>query len=295
MRGTGKKRNGTIVFKKKVGSLTVSEKRELVDMQCGMPIMEQCALLQLNRSSLYYRHRVNPADIVIMNAIDEIHTDFPWYGKRPMSRALQNKGFVIGKAHTATLMRRMGIEALYPHPDTSKPCPEHSIYPYLLKGISAAYPNHIWATDITYIRLKNTWMYLCAVIDWFSRYIVAWQLMDTMEVILAQETLRSALASGVSPAYFNMDQGSVFTSDQYLNILRAIEEIKISMDHRGRCFDNIFTERFWRSLKYEEVYVKDYTSPRESRQSIGDYMEKYNTRRLHAALNYKTPAEVYFG
>ena len=191
------------------------------------------------------------------------------------------------------LMRIMDIQALRPKPNLSVPNKEHFIYPYLLKDVSITHPNHVWSLDITYIRIKGDWMYLVAIIDWFSRFVLSWELSDTMTVDFCARALEKALTYGL-PDIHNSDQGAQMTAREYLAILQRYPSIRISMDHKGRCFDNIFIERFWRSLKYEEVYVKDYASPREARESIDLYMEFYNNKRFHQSLDYKTPAVIYF-
>lgn len=191
-------------------------------------------------------------------------------------------------------MRIMGIEAVRPKKNLSIPNITHEIYPYLLSGLTASYPNQIWGVDITYVRLKGDWMYLFAVLDWFSRYILAWELSDTLSAGFCCETLKRALTIAV-PSIHNSDQGSQLTGEEYLTILKAHPDIKISMDHKGRCFDNIFTERLWRTIKYEEIYLKDYQTPREARESLTEYLKFYNEERFHQALKYKTPAQIYFG
>jgi len=188
-------------------------------------------------------------------------------------------------------MREMGIAAIVPGPNTSQPAPEHRVFPYLLRHLAAGYSNHIWGIDITYIRLRASWMYLVAVLDWFSRYVVAWELSDTLELPFVLTCTRQAL-SQATPKIWNSDQGSHFTSPQYLDLLLA-QQVQVSMDGRGRCHDNIFTERLWRSVKYEEVYLTEYANPREARQGISRYFGFYNSQRPHQALNYQTPATVY--
>jgi putative transposase len=187
----------------------------------------------------------------------------------------------------------MGIEAIFPKPNLSKPNITHDIYPYLLTDLEISHPNHVWGVDITYIRLKGDWLYLFVVLDWFSRYILSWELSDSLSSDFCCQTLRRALTIGV-PDIHNSDQGSQLTAEEYLDILKSHPNIKISMDHKGRCFDNIFTERLWRTVKYEEVYLKDYQSPKEARRSLTEYLKFYNEERFHSSLNYKTPAEIYF-
>lgn len=232
-------------------------------------------------------------DIKVMNAIDKLYTKRPYYGARRITRNLETPGVVVNHKRVHRLMRIMGIQAIYPEPKTSDPNKQHTKYPYLLKGITAGYPNHIWGTDITYIRVKGTWMYLVAIMDWFSRYVLSWELSDTLCVEFCIEALKRALEIAV-PAIHNSDQGAQFTAEEYLAILKAIETIRISMDGRGRAMDNIFTERLWRTVKYEEVYIKEYQSPKEALLSLREYFTFYNHERKHQSLNYETPETIYF-
>lgn len=227
-----------------------------------------------------------------MNKIDTIYTKCPMYGWPRMTAQLKREGLPVNHKKVYRLMKIMGIEAIFPKRNLSKPGKGHAIYPYLLKGITATHPNHIWGVDITYVRLKKDWLYLVAILDWYSRYVISWELSDNLNSWFCLEVLRKALAVGV-PDVHNSDQGSQFTSDEYLGILKK-HPIRISMDHRGRAFDNIFTERLWRTIKYEEVYVKDYSSPNEAEQSLKAYIAFYNNERLHQSLNYKTPSELYY-
>jgi len=224
--------------------------------------------------------------------MDEIYTEAPCYGSRKIKAALARRGYVVGLERVQALMRSMGLAAIYPKPKLSQRHPEHRVYPYLLRGVTTHRPNQVWATDITYIRLAHGWMYLVAVLDWFSRYVVSWAVSTTQDVLFCLDALEGALTKG-TPEIFNSDQGSQFTSTAFTSQLKA-HGIRISMDGRGRVFDNIFTERFWRSLKYEDVYLHDYQSVREGKYGIGRYIEFYNHTRLHQALNYQTPAEVHF-
>lgn len=232
-------------------------------------------------------------DIEVMNAIDKLYTKRPFFGVRRITEHLEIPGVIVNHKRVHRLMQIMGIQAIYPGPKTSDPNKQHIKYPYLLKGITAGYPNHIWGTDITYIRIKGTWMYLVAILDWFSRYVLSWELSDTLCVEFCIETLKKALEIAI-PDIHNSDQGAQFTAEEYLAILKAIETIRISMDGRGRAMDNIFTERLWRTVKYEEVYIKEYQSPKEARLSLGEYFTFYNHERKHQAHNYKTPATIYF-
>jgi putative transposase len=253
----------------------------------------QCEMLSLNRTGIYYKKRPEPKEkIAILNAMDEIFTENPVFGARKIRMELLKQGHSISRPTVANYMRALGLEAIYQKPDTSKPHPEHKIYPYLLRNISASYPNHIWGTDITYIRMRDSFMYLVAYLDWYSRYVVSWGLSETLEDGFVVAALKAALKESV-PHIANSDQGSQFTGHGYTGTLLE-HGVKISMDGRGRCMDNIFTERLWRTVKYEDIYINDYSSPRELRRGLDDFFKKYNTRRSHQSLGYRTPADVYF-
>jgi putative transposase len=227
-----------------------------------------------------------------MRAIDEIYTEFPCYGSRRMTAQLKRQGFATCRPTVAKYMKLMGLEAIYPKKNLSKNNPNHKIYPYLLRGVEAAYPNHIWGVDITYIRIKGGFMYLTAFLDWYSRYVVSWELSDTLSEDFVIYALKKVLKVAI-PDIANSDQGSQFTGKAYLSLLLE-HGIKISMDGRGRAMDNIFTERFWRTVKYEDIYLKDYASPRELRAGLNEFFLRYNNKRLHQSLDYKTPAQIYF-
>lgn len=214
------------------------------------------------------------------------------YGERRITAQLHRNGYPVNHKRVGRLMGVMGIEAVMPKRNLSIPDKSHLIYPYLLQDLKVERVNQVWGVDITYVRMKKEWLYLVAIMDWFSRYIISWELSDTMSVGFCSETLRRALTIA-RPEIHNSDQGSQFTSEEYTGILKSQENIKLSMDHRGRCFDNIFTERLWRTIKYEEVYVKEYESPRHAKQSLSEYITFYNQRRLHSSLGYKPPAEIY--
>ena len=259
-----------------------------------LPVSQQSELLSLNRTSLYYAPTLPSAEEVqLKHRIDEIYTAHPFYGSRRITVELQDEGHEINRKRVQRLMREMGLCGIAPGPNLSKRNFEHRVYPYLLRGVEATHPNHIWGIDITYVRMVRWWMYLVAIIDWYSRYIVSWELSDTLEIEFVLVAVDRALGQA-RPEIWNSDQGSHFTSPQYIERLEAAG-VQISMDGRGRALDNIFTERFWRSVKYEEVYLNDYTSPREARHGIGGYMEFYNKRRPHQSLEYRRPAELYFG
>lgn len=255
-------------------------------------IRRQCELLGVNRSGLYYEPLgESQENLTLLRLLDEQYTRTPFYGSRKMVEWLATQGFEVNRKRVSRLMALMGIEAVYPKPKLSQPGEGHRIYPYLLKGVAVNRVNQVWSTDITYIRMAQGFIYLVAVMDWFSRYVLSWSVSLTMEIDFCLEALKSALRRG-RPDIFNSDQGSQFTSEKYTGEL-ASREIAISMDGRGRCIDNIFIERLWRSLKYEEVYLKDYASVGEARASIGQYFRFYNEERLHQSLAYRTPAALW--
>lgn len=259
-----------------------------------LSIAKQTALLGISRGSVYYTPRkIDPVNLAVMNAIDEIYTKRPYYGSRKIAKEITRQwGQPINRKRVQGLMREMGLEAIYPKPNLSKNVHQHPVYPYLLRGVSAAHPNHIWVTDITFIRMHQGFVYLTAFMDWYSRFVLAWRLSTTMTTDFVIEAAHEALTVG-TPEITNSDQGVQFTSREYLTVWDP-EQTKISMDGRGRAMDNIFTERLWRSVKYDEVYLKNYATVAEARYGIGAYFEDYNYDRLHESLGYKTPAEIYF-
>jgi putative transposase len=267
----------------------------MLDMEERMlPLAAQADLLMLNRTGLYYKPvPPAPTEVPIKHAIDRIYTENPSWGSRTIAAILKRGGVQTCRNTVATYMQEMGIAAVYPGPNLSRRNPEHKIYPYLLRNITAGHPNHVWGTDITYIRLKTGWLYLTVQMDWFSRYVIAWELDQTMEIDFVLECLHKALTTA-TPEIANSDQGSQYTSPKYTDLLLE-KEVKISMDGRGRAMDNIFTERLWRTVKYQEVYLKDYENPREARQGLSNFFHVYNNYRPHQALKYLTPAEVYYG
>lgn len=258
-----------------------------------LPLTIQAELLSLNRSGLYYQPvPPSPAELWIKRRIDEIYTACPFYGSRKITVALK-KEIPINRKAVQRHMREMGLSAICPGPNLRKRHAEHAIFPYLLRNLTAARPNHIWGVDITYVRLQGGWLYLVAVLDWYSRYVVSWELDQTLEMPFVLEAVDRALAQA-TPTIWNSDQGSHFTSPQYIDRLKQAQ-VHISMDGKGRALDNIFTERLWRTVKYEEVYLHDYAHPKEARQQLAQYFEFYNHRRPHQALDYRTPAQLYFG
>ena len=257
-----------------------------------LSLSTQAELLGLSRSGLYYQPAGPSArEIAIKHRIDKIYTKCPFYGSRKITVELR-KEMTINRKTVQKYMREMDLVALGPRPNLSKPHPGHKVYPYLLRDVTACYPNHIWGIDITYIPLKQGWMYLVAVLDWYSRYVVSWSLDQTLAVSFVLEAVDMALEQGL-PVIWNSDQGSQFTSPRYIQRLTD-NDIQISMDGRGRALDNVFTERLWRSVKYEEVYLQNYESPKMARQGISRYFDFYNFERSHQALDYRIPADVYF-
>ena len=259
-----------------------------------LSLVTQAELLNLSRSSLYYQS-VEPSaeEIAIKHRFDEIYTQYPFYGSRKIAVLLQREQYQVCRNTVHRYMREMGLAAIYPGPNLSRRELAHRLYPYLLRGLRITHPNHVWGTRITYIRLAVGWMYLVAVLDWYSRYIVSWELDQTLEQPFVMAAVERAL-SQARPTIWNSDQGSHFTSPQYIERLKAAE-VQISMDGKGRALDNIFTERLWRTIKYEEVYLHSYASPKEARRQLTPYLKFYNSERPHQALSYRTPAEVYFG
>jgi putative transposase len=265
----------------------------LIDREHKMiPVKRQAELLGIARSTVYYQPRVDAYSIELMHLIDEVYTRAPFYGSRRMREALKRRGYPVNRKRVQRLMRGMGIEALYPKRNLSKPHPDHKIYPYLLRNKVIREINQLWGADITSIRMKHGWLYLVAIMDWLSRYVISWELSITLEVDFCIKAVEKALAIGI-PEIFNSDQGSQFTSLAFIEPLQK-KNIQISMDGRGRAMDKVFTERLWRTVKYEEVYLNDYTTVRETREGISHYMNFYNQERPHQSLKYKTPAEVYF-
>jgi putative transposase len=266
----------------------------MIDRAHELPLGRQAALLQLSRSRLYYEPRpVPPAELAIMRRIDELHLNYPFAGSRMLRDMLRAEGMSIGRDLVATMMRRMGIAALYCRPNTSKPSAGHKIYPYLLRGLKIDRPNQVWAMDITYIPMARGFVYLAAVVDWFTRRVLSWRLSITMEVDFCIEAVEEALTRHGRPDIFNTDQGSQFSSIAFTGLL-SVNTIAISMDGRGAWRDNVFVERLWRSVKYEEVYLHAYDSVAEARAGLGRYLSFYNSRRPHSSLDARTPDDAYF-
>lgn len=258
-----------------------------------LPLATQARLLSVSRSSLYYRPTPPSAEeIALKHRIDAIFTECPFYGSRRITAALRREGMLINRKAVQRHMREMGLEAIGPGPGGTTRQPGQQVYPYLLRDLAITRPNQVWGSDITYIRLRHGWMYLVAMLDWYSRYVVSWELDQTLEIDFVLAAVQRALEVA-QPAIVNSDQGSHFTSGQYLALIQAAGA-QVSMDGKGRALDNIFTERLWRTVKYENVYLQDYSCPREAHAGIGAYLDFYNQRRPHQSLDYQTPAEVYF-
>lgn len=265
----------------------------LIDkLHSELTISRQAELLCISRSSIYYEPVVDETDLALKRLIDKQYTLTPFYGSRKMRAHLRRQGHWINRKHIQRLMREMGLEAIYPKPHLSQAHPEHKVYPYLLRNVRIDRKDQVWATDITYIPFARGFAYLVAIMDWWSRYVLAWQISTSLDTSFCLETLAMALKHG-KPDIFNSDQGVQFTSSAFTGMLRD-SEISISMDGRGRCMDNIFTERLWRTVKYENVYLMHYESVPEGRQGIDSYFRFYNDDRPHQALKDRTPAEVYF-
>ena len=266
----------------------------MIDRHHGLPITKQAKALGISRGSVYYLPRpVSRTDLSVMRRMDELHLEFPFAGSRMLRDLLNREGFDVGRRHVATLMKRMRIEALYRKPSTSKPAPGHKIYPYLLRCVTVDRPDQAWAMDITYVPMARGFVYLAAVVDWYSRRVLSWRLSITMEADFCVEALEEALARHGRPSIFNTDQGSQFTSQEFTAVLLGAG-IAISMDGKGAWRDNVFVERLWRSIKYEEIYLRAYESVGEARASIGRYLTLYNGRRPHSSLDRRTPDQAYF-
>ena len=267
----------------------------MINRDHKLPLSRQAELLNISRGTIYYKSRdVSVADLNIMRRLDALHLDYPFAGSRMLRDMLAREGVSIGRRHVRTLMKKMGIEAIYRRPNTSKAAPGHKIYPYLLRGLKIERNNQVWAMDITYIPMTRRFIYLAAVVDVFSRRVLSHRISITLETGFCIEALQEALELHGKPGIFNTDQGSQFTSSDFIEVLQR-QEISISMDGKGAWRDNVFVERLWRSVKYEEVYLKAYQSVSEARDSIGRYIQFYNTLRPHSALDRQTPDEAYFG
>jgi putative transposase len=267
----------------------------IVREQPELSVRRQCELVRVSRSGLYYEPEpTSPEQLALMRRVDELHLKYPFYGSRKLAEALRREGQEVNRKRVQRLMRLMGLEAMAPKPTTSEPHPEHVVYPYLLRGLAISRVNQVWATDITYIPMKAGFVYLVAIMDWYSRRVLSWRLSNTLDSSFCVEALEEALAAFGKPEIFNTDQGAQFTADAFTKPLRD-RGIAISTDGKGRCLDNVFVERLWRSLKYEEVYLHAYDSVAQARAGIGRYLGFYNDERPHQALGYQTPAAFYTG
>ena len=273
--------------------MSPARRREMVDREHpSLSLVRQCALLGVSRSSVYYRPRAaSQEDLSLMGEIDRQYLETPFYGSRRMKAWLERRGVRVSRKRVQRLMRAMGLRAIYRRPSTSRRSPEHPVYPYLLRNVRITRPNQVWAADITYLPMARGFLYLVAVMDWHSRYVLAWRLSNTLEAGFCAEALEEALGKG-QPEVFNTDQGSQFTSLEFTQVLQD-RGVRISMDGKGRYQDNIFVERLWRTVKYEEVYLKAYSSVLEARKGLEDYFRFYNGLRPHQALGYRTPAQVF--
>ena len=266
----------------------------MIDRNHDLPVVRQCQILALARSTAYYTPKpTSTEELALMRRMDELHLEFPFAGSRMLRDLLRNEGQPVGRKRIRRLMRQMGIEALYRKPNTSRRHAAHPIYPYLLRNLSIERPNHVWATDITYIPMRRGFVYLVAIVDWYSRRILAWRLSNTLTTDFCLEALQEAITRYGRPEIFNTDQGSQFTSAEFTGILKA-HDIRISMDGKGCWRDNVFVERLWRTIKYEEVYLKAYDSVSQAKASLGQFITFYNNRRPHQAFAGKTPDMIYF-
>lgn len=271
----------------------MSERKAMINKSHKLAVTSQCRLLALNRSTVYYEAQgLSTEDSVLMRQMDEIHLKYPFYGSRRIRDKLEDLGMLVNRKRIQRLLRLMGIEALYPKKKTSLPGKGHTIYPYLLRGLDIKRPNQVWAADITYIPMANGFIYLVAIIDIYSRKALSWQLSNTLDTTFCVDVLEQAIGLYGTPEIFNTDQGTQFTSNDFTDVLKN-HEITISMDGKGRWMDNVFVERLWRSLKYEEVYLKAYQSVAEAKVGINDWFGFYNTERRHQTLNKKTPDYVF--
>lgn len=269
-------------------------KLQIIDKDDTLSLSRQCRLLSVPRNRLYYCPRISALNVDLMNRIDELYTEDPTRGTRRLKGALLRRFELnAGRYKIRNLMRRMGISAIYPKKYLSRPDKQHKIYPYLLRNVAITRINQVWSTDITYIRLKKGFVYLTAIVDWYSRYVLSWRLSTTLEAGFCIDALNEAIAIYGTPEIFNTDQGGQFTSNDFIEILRK-NNIKISMDGKGRALDNVFVERLWRTVKYEDVYLNEYRTVQECTQGLSRFFDRYNYTREHSALDYFCPAQIYF-
>jgi putative transposase len=279
-------------LKKNLVYLPTDFKRSLIDQRARLSLTRQCQLVDLPRSSLYYSPVViSPEELHLMHLVDEIYTDHPFFGSRRISDRLKELGHMVGRDKVRGIMQRLGLEAIYPKRNLSKPAPGHKTFPYLLRGATIKRPNQVWSADITYVRLQEGFAYLFAIIDWYSRYVLAWRISPTLTVDFCIEALLEAFTISI-PEIFNVDQGSQFTSPQFYDHILS-RDVRYSMDGRGRYLDNIFVERLWRTVKYEDIYISGYSEVNEACNGLTDYFHFYNTQRNHQSLGNNTPFYVY--
>jgi putative transposase len=266
----------------------------MIDRSDKLPVVRQCELLGLSRSTVYYAPQpVSESDLARMRRIDELHLNHPFAGARMLRDLLDQEGLKVGRRHVSTLMKKMGIEALYRRPNTSRKHPQNPVFPYLLRGLEITRANHVWAMDITYIPMRKGFVYLAAVLDWATRRVLAWRLSNSMTTDFCIEAVEEAIQRHGKPEIFNTDQGSQFTSTEFVDLIQG-HGIRVSMDGKGRWVDNVFIERLWKSVKYEEVYLHAYDTVSQAREGLQRYFKFYNERRPHSSLDGKTPDSVYF-
>ena len=274
----------------------MAERKTMIQEDESLPLMKKCNLLDMSRSTMYYipvKREIDLEELEIRRLMDELHIKYPFMGSRSLRDQLRSKGYIINRKRVRRLMNEMNIHSTAPKPNTSKPGAQHKIYPYLLRNLKIDHPNQVWAADITYIPMSRGFLYLVAIMDWYSRKVLSWRLSNTLDTSFCVEALNEAITKYGKPEIFNTDQGSQFTSTDFTSVLKS-SEIKISMDGKGRWMDNVFIERLWRSLKYEEVYLKAYEDGIEARVGIGEWMNFYNHIRTHQSLGRRTPETVYF-
>jgi putative transposase len=274
----------------------MKRRRSWISAEEQIPLAHQCDLAGTNRSTYYLKptiHQVDAEELNLLALIDEEFTRHPFYGSRRMMHYLRRQGYQINRKRVRRLMLKLGLAGIMANPKTSEPHPEHKVFPYLLRGVQVSRPNQVWSADITYCRLPRGFMYLVAIVDWYSRKVLAWRLSNTMDSTFCVSCLQEAFGKYGAPEIFNTDQGSQFTSEAFISAIREYPDIRISMDGRGRALDNVFVERLWRSLKHEDLYLKGYGSGAELHQGLREYFQFYNTERLHQSLSYQTPDDVY--
>ena len=273
--------------------IPVEERKQWINAtDLKLSVEEKITLSSISKTAYYYKPvSETPENLLLMEQIDRLYTEHPYYGSRKMVFVLNSLGWLINRKRVRRLMNLMGLEAIYPKPNLSKPSSKNKKYPYLLRGVKITVPNQVWSTDITYIPLRGGFLYLTAILDWYSRYVLAWRLSNTLDVGFCLEALDEALNQG-KPVIFNTDQGAQFTSQEFTKVLEK-QGIQISMDGRGRALDNVFVERLWRTIKYENVYIKKYENGVEAKKGLKEYLTFYNDKRIHQSLNYKTPRELY--